>query len=255
MPRDDIERRQQESHCGIERSRAMLSVGSEGATRGRRAGDEDATGEVLMGCRGWRPATRTRRGRMFRGMLAVVGLMAVLALPGLALGADIGLYGVGGQVSYVSPEDIDGTFGLGVQADMGEIGGGFMLYPSVTFWSKSEDYGVTGCSGEWTWTVISLNADTKYYFMGDDSGSVAPYAGGGLAIIYAMSSWDYECDYGWYEDSYDDSDSDTDFGFNLFGGIDFPFSDSMTGFGEVRYTVGDIDALRLTGGVTFNLGG
>jgi len=182
---------------------------------------------------------------MRRGMIAVLGLAIVLAVPSLVLGAGggIGIQGIGGQVSFVKPEDIDGTFGLGMHADLGEIGGGVGLFPSVTFWRKSWEESLFGEKWDTTFTEIATNADARYYFLGYDTGTMRPFVGGGLALIYSSVS----CD--------DFDDSDMDVGINILGGADFDISDSMIGFFEARYKIDGADVLKLTGGVTFLMGG
>jgi opacity protein-like surface antigen len=185
----------------------------------------------------------------------IAALLCVVLLPALAFGAEgFGFYGIGGQLSYVSPEDIDGTIGLGAQADLGEFATGFVAYPSIAFWRTSEDYSDGYCEGEASFTEISFNADVRYYFLGVDTGTVRPFGGAGLALLYQMADWDVDCEGDFVDDS--DSDSETDIAFNLIGGADFDVSESMTGFGELRFVMGgDYDVFKITGGVTFAMGG
>jgi len=48
--------------------------------------------------------------------------------------------------------------------------------------------------------------------------------------------------------------TDTAVGLNLGGGADFPFSENLAGFGEIKYVIGTYDGLAITAGIKFLLG-
>ena len=51
-----------------------------------------------------------------------------------------------------------------------------------------------------------------------------------------------------------DSSSDTDIGFHICGGADYSLSDTMTAFGEVKYSLNGIDTFAINVGVKFAMG-
>ena len=162
--------------------------------------------------------------------------------------ADIGLKAIGGKVGYVMPEgSIENTIGLGVVADLGAITDAIHLDAIIEYWGKS--YGV-GSHWDWTYTNIIIGGIGKYYFEMD--AEFKPYAGAGLGLVIGSVSSDYS---GPYSEYYTDtSESNTDLFLVLCGGADYPLSDSMTGFAELKYTIGGIDYFAIFAGVKFAMG-
>ena len=73
--------------------------------------------------------------------------------------SDLGLKRIGATIGYVSPEDLDGTFGFGVFADLGTITPTIGLDAHLDYWSESqEDFGT-----EVSIHDIVLGARGKYY--------------------------------------------------------------------------------------------
>ena len=160
--------------------------------------------------------------------------------------AEFGFMGIGGKVGYVKPEDpIDGTFGLGVVANLGTIIPALRLEGNVDYWSKSYEASYMGFVGaEWTYSDIMIGATAKY--MIPTQGTVAPYVGGGLALH--MFSWEYTYEYTYIYDSYYDEictdtceDSETDIGFHAVGGVEMTLSPNLRGSIEGRYAIADPD--------------
>jgi opacity protein-like surface antigen len=188
--------------------------------------------------------------RMFFVVLVAIlaGLMFVSAAS-----AKIGFMSIGGRVGYVKPEDpIDGTFGIGVVADLGTIVPALGLEGSVDYWSKSYDVGFMGFDESWTWSDIMIGATAKY--MIPTQGSVMPYVGGGLALH--MFKWDWECNYDemygeYYDDVCDGSDTETDIGFHAVGGIETKLSPNLRGGIEGRYAIADPDHFGIFGKLTY----
>jgi len=171
-------------------------------------------------------------------LFLAIGLVVALN-QGAYAQSDIGLKGIGGRLGFAMPEDpIDNTIGFGAVADLGTISPVIGLDAFIDFWSKGYDV----ATAEWKYTEIAFGAMAKYLFPVD--GAIKPYAGGGLALHYGKVSWD---------DPYfgDFSDSDTDLGIHLAGGVEKAFSPSMTGFAEAKYAIGGADYFFISAGVVF----
>jgi len=188
---------------------------------------------------------------MFKKALMIAAIATTVFLP-LSLNAmesDVGVRGVGGQVSMVKPEDIGWTFGLGGQVDMGTLFHPELHFlPSIAFWWKSESDVIFGEKFETKFTEVAFNGDFQYYLDISSNPDLQPYAGAGVAIIYSKASVDTP-HYG------DTSDSDVDFGLNLFGGTYFPIGESTRGFVEARFKIDGANTFKITAGFTLPTGG
>ncbi len=98
-----------------------------------------------------------------------------------------------------------------------------------------------------TFSVIAIGATAQYYFAMD--GALKPYAGAGIDFLIGSTSVDSP-----YGSQYDVHDTSTNIGFHFCGGADYPLSESMTGFGEVKYTIDDVDYFSIMAGVKFATG-
>jgi len=193
-------------------------------------------------------------------MKRTVLVMTVMVLAGLlfvnAASAKIGFMGIGGRVGYVKPEDpIDGTFGVGVVADLGTIVPALGLEAAVDYWSKSYDDSFMGSDAEWTYNDIIISATAKY--MIPTQGSVMPYVGGGLAVH--MFSWEWTCSYsynGYFDELVEETcdDSKTEFGFHAVGGIKTALSPNLHGGIEGRYAITEVDHFGIFALITYVVG-
>jgi opacity protein-like surface antigen len=171
-------------------------------------------------------------------MKRIATLMTLFVLLVFAVGlsaAELGFNGIGGRLSYVSPENIDGTIGLGVHADLGTLANNIVLFPSIEYWSKGEGGG--------DFSQIAINADAHYYF--PTSGEIDFFAGGGLSILRSS-----------FEVSFlgqSQSVSNTDIGLDLLGGLAYPLSENLMLNGEVKFTVSDGNIFKISAGVTYLL--
>lgn len=153
--------------------------------------------------------------------------------------ADIGFKGIGGRLGFVMPEsDIGNTMGMGVQADLGTITKDVHLGALVDYWTKAYD----GAGGDLTEIVIAATA--KYFFKMDSK--FEPYAGGGLGFTYGRSSWESG-------EIHEGSASDTDIGFHVVGGVEYPLSPNLKGLAELTYHIDGADYLGIFAGVTYLL--
>ncbi|MBN2008412.1 outer membrane beta-barrel protein [candidate division KSB1 bacterium] len=175
--------------------------------------------------------------------------LAVLMLTNLSFAqAEIGLNAVGGHIGYIMPEDpIDNTIGFGAAADLGTIRPDIHLKAFLDYWGKTYDAGYY----EWTYSEIIVGATAKYYFA--KQGEFLPYAGGGLGLVIGKSSGKYTGpQYSGYTYA-DDSSSDTKLGFHFCAGADYPLSPTLTGFGEIKYTINGADFFGIYIGAVYKL--
>ena len=117
------------------------------------------------------------------GMKRTVWLLALavgVLTSQVALGqSKIEFSGLGASFGYVSPEDLGGTFGLEVFADLGHITPQIKLEPRVDYWSSSEEvYGVKASIRD-----ISAGARGKYFFEVKNT-QIRPFAGLGLGMHF-----------------------------------------------------------------------
>ena len=159
-------------------------------------------------------------------VVVAVGCFLIVCSVGVgALAAqEIGFNGIGGRLSFVDPEGpIGSTVGLGVHADLGEIIKQLRLYPSLEYWSKS------------SFSQFVINGDLRYYF--PTQGKADFFAGGGLAILF-NSVGDFNA---------------SAVGLNFLGGADFPVNEQLLGTVTVKFLASDINALKITAGITYLL--
>jgi hypothetical protein len=78
---------------------------------------------------------------------------------------------------FVSPEDLDGTFSIGVFVDHGYIAPRLGLESRIDFWSTSEEAFGT----ELAVSDVTIGARAKYYFEVNHP-TIRPFAGAGLGI-------------------------------------------------------------------------
>jgi len=172
-----------------------------------------------------------------------------LATGSLTAQSDIGLKGVGAHVGFVMPDDpMDNALGFGAQAALGTIIPDLHLSAFLDYWANSYDTGF-GTDAEVTFSLLSIGALAKYHFAMD--GQFTPYAGGGLGLSIGTSKIDYSSEF--FGDM-SESESDTELGIHLVGGAITPLSDTLDGFAELRYTLGDdVDYLGIWVGVNYKL--
>jgi opacity protein-like surface antigen len=161
--------------------------------------------------------------------------------------SDLGFKRLGGSIGYVSPEDLDGTFGLGVFADMGTITPEISLEPRIDYWSQSEDAFGT----EVTVRDIAVGARAKYNFTTQNP-NLRPFAGAGLGLHFLNAEIEMSMP-GFPTESY--SDSETKLGLELGGGVATTMSPRMDLIGEAWYgIVSDFSQFSLRVGLSYKLG-
>ena len=180
--------------------------------------------------------------------ILILGVVLAVVFSAAAFAkSNVGFYGVGGKIGYVKPDDIDGTLGFGVVADLGKLTDKLSLEGELLYWSKGEkEMGVKASYSE-----IHIGALTKYFFPQKKGATMFPYAGGGIGFIMQKAKVEYESE--WLGDN-EKSDSETDLGIHLLAGIRKALSPTMNGFAEIRYTIGGADILGIFVGAVVKMG-
>lgn len=176
----------------------------------------------------------------------------VFAVTKAAAQSDLDFKGVGLEVGFVNPENIDATVGLGVFADLGTITPQIQLETYLDYWSKSEEeFGM-----KVSFRDIAIGAKAKYLFK-VSSNSIHPFIGGGLGIHFLNAEVTFaDQDIGgFYLPGVSASDSSTELGIDLGGGFNAPVSPKMDFLTEIWIgIVSDVNQLSLKVGVLYNLG-
>jgi len=182
------------------------------------------------------------KGKILILLVAGAGLLAQTA----AADSSIGFRAIGGAVSFVSPDNLDGTIGFGVFADLGRISPNLGLEPRLDFWSQSQEAFGTKASVR----DITLGARAKYYFNVTNT-KVRPFAGGGLGMHFVRAEATID-EPGFAPMSV--SQSDTKLGIDMGGGIATGLSPKVDLHGELWYgIVSDINQFSLRMGISRKL--
>ena len=179
-------------------------------------------------------------------ILAIVGCSAV-STEAMAQ-SNMGLKRIGAAVGYVSPENLDGTFSLGVFADMGTITPNISLEPRIDFWSWSdEQFGAKTSVSD-----VQFGARGKYWFEVPNS-KIRPFAGAGLGIHFLHAKVEIPAQGGFPAEEADDSTNKL--GLDLGGGIETAMNERTSLHAEIWYgLVSDFNQFNLRVGVSQKLG-
>jgi hypothetical protein len=161
--------------------------------------------------------------------------------------SNIGFRSIGGSLAYVSPEDLGGTIGLGVFANLGQITPEIRLEPNIEYWSQSEEaFGAKASIQD-----IAVGARAKYFFEIANSG-VRPFAGGGLGLHFLSAETSVTVP-GF--PTITDHASETQLGLDLGGGMETSLSPKVDFHAELWYgIVSDASHLALRVGLSHKLG-
>lgn len=169
-------------------------------------------------------------------------LIAILCVAAFSLGdahATGPLRTLGFNAGYVSPEDADGTWTVGMSFDFGIPATNFLVQPFVNYWNLSEEAGgITADFSDW-----SIGANVKFQI---PTAAVAfsPYIGAGISAHLTNAQVDAL--------SFDESE--TKFGWQALGGLKWDSSGRWGLHGEGWYNgVDTVNHFSVMGGVHFNL--
>jgi len=173
--------------------------------------------------------------------VAIVAAVALFLISVPVLGqSDIGFKGIGAKIGYMKPEDIDGTFTVGAVVDLGTFIPELGWDASVQYWSSGNDE----FESDWSLADIAIKSTVRYFF--PTAGNVAPYAGGGLGIHFYSSEQDGP--------GGSHSDSESEFGFHILGGVGFPLAPRWKAQVEAEYADADLDQIAVVANFIYALG-
>jgi len=177
-------------------------------------------------------------------LLLVLPCFCLMLFPSIS-GA-IGFDGFGAKVAFIMPKGpIDNAIGFGAVATFGSIFSqiaALKAEASADYWGKSYDsFGSTI-----KFTSVGVNGTAKYYFT---SGGITPFAGAGLGITFSKSSFEVKEIPGFNNAS----NTSTDLGFHLCGGVDIPIGTGTKITAEGRYTTGGDDTFQIIGAFVVKL--
>jgi len=160
--------------------------------------------------------------------------------------SDLGVKRLGAMIGYVSPEDLDGTFGFGVFADLGTFTPNIGWEAHLDYWSESQE----GFGAKATVHDIVLGSRAKYLFQLKNS-SIRPFAGGGLSMHFLKAKVTFS------DPNSGDmtaEDSTTKLGLDLGGGLATRLSEQVDFHAETWYVISDIDQFSLRMGLSMKVG-
>ena len=112
----------------------------------------------------------------------VLAALAVVAPAALAQ-SDLGLKRVGLALGYVDPEQLGGTFSVGIFADHGTIAPRVGLESRLDYWgSTDESFGAKASIRD-----VSIGTRGKYYFEVTNP-KLRPFAGAGLGLHFLKAT-------------------------------------------------------------------
>ena len=131
-----------------------------------------------------------------------------------------GFYGIGAKAGLIVVDD-ESELSFGAAADLGSLMNGQLgLQADVTYWGDSETFYGTKVSA----SLVCVSVIGKYFFVKPGE-HLRPWAGGGLGVnIHSAKAGGH-------------SDSSTDIGGQIGGGLDIQLSDNMKGIGECRFNM------------------
>jgi hypothetical protein len=220
------------------------------------------------------PARRLRA----LGRVAACALVAALGLAKPASGQELADFdyenlsfrGVGIDWGYMWPSRVEPTQSVGIRMDMGYLGPGLRVVPSIHYWSSpfqhdevaeledrvaslvADQTGGPPPSvdlGTITWTDIKLGLDTHVVWRVPYG--VLTYAGVGAAAH--LLNGDGDAVNGTFVEDLLDS---VTAGFNFHAGAEYPLSDQFRIYGQGRYELmGDLQYFQVQSGLQLMIGG
>jgi opacity protein-like surface antigen len=183
---------------------------------------------------------------MKRKALFVMLALGLLSAQQAMAQSKISFNAIGANLAFVSPEQLDGTFGLGVFADIGQIAPNIGLEPHIEFWSKSDNqFGFESSLRD-----VSVGMRGKYYFEVANP-KVRPFAGAGLGLHFLHAETTVNIPgFG----TVNESGGDTKLGLDLGGGISTALNSKNDFHAEAWYgIVSDVSQFAVRVGVSHKL--
>ncbi len=169
----------------------------------------------------------------------------------LVIGLICGMFAVTALTNQAQAQEVGGSliFGseienLGIRADGAyDINEQFRGAADITFFFPKS----IGTNTDWTWWAINVNGHYKFPVEGD----VGLYGLAGLnfATIRVKSEFTNPIN----NQTSTNTSSNSEVGLNIGGGVEYPM-DFGNLFGELKYTVSDLDQLEINAGVRIPIG-
>jgi opacity protein-like surface antigen len=173
-------------------------------------------------------------------------LMSAIVTTGAMAESDLGFKDVGAAVGFVSPDNLDGTFSIGVSVDHGNVTRNIGLESRLDYWGQSE----SAFGAEASVRDIAIGTRGKYFFELTNP-KLRPFAGAGLGIHFLHSEATVSMP-GFPETTVDDSA--TKLGLDLGGGMAAAVGPKTSLLGELWYTaVSDVSQFSLRFGMSYSL--
>jgi opacity protein-like surface antigen len=181
---------------------------------------------------------------MKRVMMILSTVALSLFIVGTAFSqSNIGIMGVGGKLGIVdvTEKGAGSTIGFGAVADLGTIVPNLMLEGNLEYWSDSENQGGVDAS----FRDFIIGGAAKYLIKSSNP-NFTPFVGGGLGLHLQKAENELL--------GQKNSNSETDIGIHLLGGVFYAASPTIDILGELRYAVvSDLNQISIMGGAIFKL--
>ena len=182
-------------------------------------------------------------------MVFVLVLASLAAVAPAAIAqSDLGLKRVGVTLGFTDPEQLGGTFSVGVFADHGTIAPRVGLESRLEYWSSSDEtFGAKASLRD-----ISLGARGKFYVPVENS-RIRPFAGAGLGVHFLKAEVSTPPQFGFPALSV--SGTSTELGLDLGGGIATDLGPRTDLLAEVWFGIVDTaNTFSLRAGLSHKLG-
>ena len=172
-------------------------------------------------------------------MKTFIGSLLAFSLV-IAVSANAGEAAIGIGAGYVDPADVGGTAWFTGNVRF-KVSHSIAIEPEVGYWKKSESIpGLIDVS------IKDLNAGVNVVYLAPVGSSVVVSLGGGVGAHFLKGAVGVP--------GFEQSESETKFGGQVFGGVDFKVTGSIALFANVRYDlVSDINQFKAYGGIRFKL--
>ena len=193
-------------------------------------------------------------------LLSVMVLGATLAGSQIALGETLNATKVadssnatkvGARAGLVDIDGFGSTFGVGGYSEI-ELSKGLSIRPSLDYWQKTKSENFGYAKVDMTLSDLAIGGAVKYAFSLPGA-KVQPYVLGGLAL-HRLSA-EVKASSGAYEGAvYQTEASETKMGFDLGGGVAYPFSREMEVSAELMMrSVDAADLTTIMGGLSYSI--
>lgn len=178
-------------------------------------------------------------------LLVLVALIGVVAFS--VNSASAGIRAIGVNAGWVSPQDIDGTWTIGMSADIGMPMTNFYISPFVNYWTRSENFSDPFLgSSELSYSDVEFGGTAKL-IIPTSATNVTPFVGAGIAA-HTISA---DVSVGGLGSV---SASDTKVGYHVGGGLEFGATPRMNIVGSGWYSmVQDFNQWSIRGGLSWNI--